>query len=82
MIQIIRLCICTDLAAVVFLVFAALQSGQDLAGKTLVVVPVFHLIFCVATAFFLLRMHFRVWALILSAFPAIVITYLLLISFA
>ena len=81
MTRIIRLCIWTDLAAVAFLLIAALQSGQDIAGKAMVVLPVFHLVFFVALALFLLRMHFKIWALIMSALPAAVVAYLLFISF-
>ena len=81
MIRIIRLCIWTDLAAVAFLLFAAFQSGQDIAGKAMVALPVFHIVLFVALAFFLLRMQFTIWALIMSALPAAVVGYLLFISF-
>ena len=77
-----RLCIYADLTAAVFLLFASLRSGQDLATKMFVIIPILHLIGCVSVALILLQRHRKMWALVMSGLPAVITTVLLAISFA
>lgn len=78
--KLIWICIIVDALAGIFLLFTSFSSGQDAAGRSMIVLPVILLIGLAVSAYFLLKSNHPGWALAVSGIPAIIVILILLFT--
>jgi hypothetical protein len=76
----IWICIVIDVLAAIILLFISFSSGQDAAGRAMIVLPIILLLVLAGIGYFLLKSNHSGWALSVSGIPAIVVILILLFT--
>lgn len=80
--KLIWICIIVDVLASVALVLASMTSGQDAAGKAMLILPIILLLLMAIGAYLLKNANHNGWALTISGIPAVIVVVILLFTFS
>jgi hypothetical protein len=66
--------------AAIGLFIASMSSGQDAAGRSMIILPVFLLLLVAIVGYFLLRANYYGWALAVAGIPAAIVILILVFT--
>lgn len=78
--KIIWTCIILDVVAGLALFLAILSSGQDAAGKAMILLPILLLLIFAAVGYFLLKANHYTWAIVITGVPAAIVILILVFT--
>ena len=69
-----------NVAVAIGLFIASMSSGQDAAGRSMIVLPIFLLLLAAVVGYFLLRSNYYGWALAVAGIPAAIVIIILVFT--